>query len=127
MNVTNACRVGRVLAVELEGRPLADWPFRDLSRRHAVDLVAVLLIDQKRAPTGAQNVLRTLSAMAEDAIADDIAGTNWVRGVSVHSNDPRAVRTSRAPRVTFDQMRDFARHARRREPAVRCLSDCGLR
>jgi len=127
-NVTNACRVGRVLAVELEGRPLANWPFRDLRRRHAVDLVAVLLIDQRRAPTGAQNVLRTLSAMAEDAIADDIAETNWVRGVSVHSNDPRAVKTSRAPRVlTFEQMRDFATHARSREPAVRCLSDCGLR
>lgn len=66
--------------------------------------------------------------MAEDAITDDVAEVNWVRGVTVRSNDPRAVKQRRAPRVfDFDQMHRFATHAGPYEPAVRCLSDCGLR
>jgi hypothetical protein len=61
------------LDVEVEGRRLCDRPFRDLKRRHALALVAHMLSDRGGAPSGAQNVLRTLSAMAEDAITDEVA------------------------------------------------------
>jgi hypothetical protein len=67
-NTTNDGRLRQVLDVELEGRRLRDWPVRDLKRRHALELVAHMLTVQGRAPSGAQNILRALSAMAEDAI-----------------------------------------------------------
>jgi hypothetical protein len=76
--------------VELDGRRLRDWPFRDLKRRHALWLIAHLFTVQGRATTGAQNILRTLSAMAEDALTDEVADVNFVRGVKVRSNDPSA-------------------------------------
>ncbi len=72
-NTTNAARVKAMLDVELEGRRLRDWPFRDLRRRHTFELVAHMLLTQGRATSGAQNVVRTLSAMAEDAITDEVA------------------------------------------------------
>ena len=40
--------------------------FRDLKRRHALELVGLMLTAQGRATGGAQNILRALSAMAED-------------------------------------------------------------
>jgi hypothetical protein len=78
-----------VLEVEIEGMRLRDWPFGDLRRRHAVDLVDYMLRHQGRAHTGVQNILRSLSAMSEDAITDEIAEVNFVRGVRVRANDPR--------------------------------------
>jgi hypothetical protein len=56
---------------------------REIRRRHAKDLVAHMLVVQERAPEGARNILRSLSAMAEDAIADDLAEVNPWRGVKV--------------------------------------------
>ena len=127
-NRTNAGRLRQQLDVEIEGRALRDWPIRDLRRRHAIELVGVMLTVQGRATTGAQNVLRSLSAMAEDAITDDVAEVNWVRGVKVRASDPRATKERREPRVlSFEAMHAFASHAGAYEPAVRCLSDCGLR
>lgn len=127
-NVTNESRVGRMLEVELEGRPLKDWPMRELRRRHAHELVAQLLTVQGRATTGAQNILRTLSAMAEDAITDEVADVNPFRGVRVRANDPRATKGLRAPRVfTFEQMHAFSAEAGVYEPLVRVIADCGLR
>jgi integrase len=127
-NVTNESRIAAVLEVELDGRKLADWPFRDLRRRQAVDLVDHMLRVQRRAASGAQNVLRTLSAMAEDAITDEIADFNFVRGVRVRANDPRAIGETRPPTVfTFAQMHRFALQGGRWEPMLRVITDCGLR
>jgi integrase len=127
-NRTNAGRVRQVLEVELEGRALRNWHFPELRRRHALELIAYMLTAQGRATSGAQNILRTLSAMAEDAITDEVAEINWIRGVRVRSNDPRASRRSRAPRVvSFKAMHDMAAAAGRHEPMLRALSDCGLR
>jgi integrase len=127
-NKTNAGRLRQVLGVELEGRRFRDWPIRELRRRHAFELVAHMLTEQGRAPTGAQNILRTLSAMAEDAITDEVADVNAFKGVRVRGNDPRARKARREPRVfTFEQMHGFAVAAGQWEPLVRVISDCGLR
>jgi integrase len=127
-NTTNDVRFRQVLDVELDGRPLHDWQFRELRRRHALALVAHMLTVQGRAAGGAQNVLRTLSAMAEDAITDEVADMNWVRGVKVRANDPRATKARREPRVlSFQQMHEFAAAAGSYEAMIRVFSDCGLR
>ena len=125
---TNAGRVRNVLRVELEGLPLADWDMRELRRRHAAELVARMLADQGRSPGGARNILRALSAMAEDAIGDELCEFNpWV-GVKVRDDDRRATKRSRELRVwTFDEMHSFAADAVRYEPMIRALADCGLR
>lgn len=127
-NRTNAGRLRQVLDLELDGRPLCEWAIRDLRRRHAHELVGHMLTDQGRATTGAQNVLRTLSAMAEDAITDEVADVNWVRGVKVRANDPRALKPPRVPRVfSVHQMRRFADAAGAHEALVRTFAECGLR
>jgi integrase len=125
---TNRGRVAAVLDLMVEGQALKNWPFAELRRRHAAELVARMLRDQGRAATGAANILRTLSAMAEDAITDELIGANPFRGTRVRRSDPRAGRPSRRPRVlTWAQMHDFAAAAGRHEPMVRMLGDCGLR
>jgi len=97
----------------------------DLRRRHAKDLVAHMLTVQGRAPEGARNILRALSAMAEDAIGDEL--TPW-KGVKVRDDDKRAVKHSREPRVwTFNEMHEFACYAGAYEPMLRVMADCGLR
>jgi integrase len=112
-NTTNNGRVRQVLGVEVDGRRLRDWPFRDLKRRHALALVAHMLGDQGRATSGAQNILRTLSAMAEDAITDEVADVNFVRGVRVRANDPRARKPRKAKRVFgWQRMHAFAAASR---------------
>jgi integrase len=127
-NTTNDGRVRQVLDVELDGRRLGDWQFRDLRRRHALALVTHMLTVQGRATGGAQNVLRALSAMTEDAITDEVADMNWVRGVKVRANDPRATKPKRAPRVlSFEQMHEFAAASGSYEAMIRAFSDCGLR
>lgn len=45
---TNEHRVSRALDIEIEGRKLRDWPFVDLRRRHALDLLDALLREQGR-------------------------------------------------------------------------------
>lgn len=127
-NRTNAGRIRQVLGVDIEGVPLRHWPLADLKRRHALVLVDVMLRDQGRAYTGAQAVLRSLSAMTEDAIVDEIGDTNPFKGVKVRANDPR-IRKQRIPiRVwTWEDMRRLAAACGAYEPMVRLLSDCGLR
>ena len=127
-NATNRHRISRVLEVELEGRAFSDWPLRELRRRHANELVDHLLTVQGRAHTGVQNILRTLSAMAEDAITDEVADVNFVRGVRVRANDPRIRGETRPARVfSFAEMHRFASHGGAHEAMLRVFSDCGLR
>ena len=125
---TNRGRLAAVLDLKVEGRPLQAWPFAELRRRHAGELVDRMLRDQGRAATGAANILRTVSAMAEDAITDELIGANPFKGVRVRRSDPRAGRASRRPRVlSWAQMHEFAAATGVHEPMVRMLGDCGLR
>jgi hypothetical protein len=80
-------RISRVLDVEVEGRPLADWRLRDLRRRHAIALVDHLLVEQGRTLGGAVAILRSLSAMVEDAITDELAEINPFKGIKLGRNE----------------------------------------
>jgi integrase len=127
-DATNDHRIGRVLDVEIEGRPLRDWPLQDLRRRHANDLFDHMLRTQGRSVGGAKNILRALSAMAEDAIEDELIDANPFKGLKLRADDRRASKQPREPRVwTWEQMHAFAAHAGVYEPMVRMLADCGLR
>ena len=125
---TNNGRLAAVLELRVEGRALGDWPLPELRRRHAGELVDRMLREQGRAAAGAANILRTLSAMAEDAITDELIGANPFKGVRVRRSDPRSERPSRRPRVlSWKQMHEFAAATGAHEPMVRMLGDCGLR
>lgn len=117
---TNRWAAGKlraVLDVEVEGVPLREWPLADLRRKQANALVAHMLVEQSRAVGGVKGVLRALSMLAEDAIDDEAAELNFVKGVKVKANDPRATKPARQPTVwDFDQLRDFAAAGR---PEVR--------
>jgi integrase len=127
-NATNEHRIGRVLEVELEGTELRDWPVVELRRRHAFQLADHMLRVQRRATTGAVGILRSLSAMAEDAVNDEVADINPFRGLRISVNDPRARKPLRAVRVfSFEQMHAFAAAAGTWEPLVRTFSDTGMR
>lgn len=139
-NRTNKHRVDRVLGLQVEGRPLADWPMADLRRRHTTEIVGHLLTNQGRSASGAVNILRALSAMLEDAITDELAVGNPFKGVKVRKSDPRVMKQPKPERTwSWEQMHQFAAKAssRRRdksifpapqyEPMIRTLSDCGLR
>jgi integrase len=127
-NATNEHRISRVTDVEIEGITLKDWPLRELRRRHALALVDQMLRVQGRATTGAVGILRSLSAMAEDAITDEVCDLNPFKGVRVRANDPRAQKKPRPIRVfTFDQMHAFARSAGDYEAMIRVFTDTGLR
>jgi integrase len=102
-------KLAAVEDVEVEGRPLREWPLADLRRKHANALVAHMLTEQGRAVGGVKGVLRALSMLAEDAIDDEIAELNFVKGVKVKANDPRSTKPAKKPTVwTFDQLREFA-------------------
>ena len=127
-NKTNDGRIRQLLDIPLEGVPLHDWPLGELRRRHAIDLVDHMLRHHGRAHTGAQNILRAVSAMVEDARTDDAAEFNFVQGVQVRASDPRVVGHTNPPRVfTFDELHRFAAAAGGHEPMVRVFADCGLR
>lgn len=127
-NETNEHRIGRVLEVEVEGIPLKQWPLRELRRRHALALVDHMLRVQGRATTGAVAILRALSAMAEDAITDEVADLNPFKGVRIRASDPRAKRKRRPIRVfSFEEMHRFAKAAGRYEALVRTFTDTGMR
>jgi integrase len=127
-NATNEHRVSRVLDVDVEGIALKDWPMRALRRRHALSLVDHMLRVQGRATTGVVGILRSLSAMAEDAITDEIADLNPFKGVRVRAGDPRAKKKRRPIRVfSFEQMHHFAKAAGRYEAMVRVFTDTGMR
>jgi integrase len=81
-----------------------------------------------RATTGAVGILRSLSAMAEDAITDEVCDLNPFKGIRIRANDPRAKKKPRPIRVfTFEEMHRFAKAAGRYEAMVRVFTDCGLR
>ncbi|MDX6608232.1 MAG: hypothetical protein QOF85_157 [Solirubrobacterales bacterium] len=127
-NETNEHRIGRVLEVEVEGISLKQWPMRELRRRHALALVDHMLRVQGRATTGVVGILRSLSAMAEDAITDEVADLNPFKRVRVRANDPRAKKKRRQIRVfSFEQMHAFAKAAGRYEAMVRVFTDIGMR
>jgi integrase len=116
-NKTNTDRVSYALDVEIEGRPLREWEFDELRRHHALSLVDHMLRVEGRAAEGARGILRAFSAMAEDAIGDDVAETNAFMGVRLRRNDPRVRKPAREPRIwSFEQMREFAAGGR---PEVR--------
>ena len=107
---------------------MKDWPLRELRRRHALALVDHMLRVEGRATTGAVGILRALSAMAEDAITDEVCDLNPFKGVRIRANDPRAKKKPRPIRVfTFEEMHRFAKAAGRYEAMVRVFTDCGLR
>lgn len=127
-NATNEHRIGRVADVEIEGVRLRDWPMRELRRRHALALVDHMLRVEGRATTGAVGILRSLSAMAEDAITDEVCDLNPFKGVRIRANDPRAKKKPRPIRVfSFEEMHRFAKAADCYEAMVRVFTDCGLR
>jgi integrase len=127
-NATNGHRIGRVLEVEVEGIPLKQWPLRELRRRHALALVDHMLRVQGRATTGVVGILRSLSAMAEDAITDEVADLNPFKGVRIRANDPRAKKKRRPIRVfSFEEMHRFAKAAGDYEALVRVFTDTGMR
>jgi integrase len=127
-NATNEHRIGRVLDVEVEGIPLKQWPMRELRRRHALALVDHMLRVQGRATTGVVGILRSLSAMAEDAITDEVTDLNPFKGIRVRANDPRAKKKRRQIRVfSFEEMHRFAKAAGPYEAMVRVFTDTGMR
>ncbi len=127
-NATNMHRISRVTDVEVEGIALKDWPMHELRRRHALVLVDHMLRVQGRATTGVVGILRSLSAMAEDAITDEVADLNPFKGVRIRANDPRAKKKRRPIRVfSFEEMHRFAKAAGRYEAMVRVFTDTGLR
>lgn len=127
-NDTYNHRIGRVADVVVEGIALRDWPLRELRRRHTLALVDHMLRVEGRATTGAVGILRSLSAMAEDAITDEVCDLNPFKGIRIRANDPRAKKKPRPIRVfTFEEMHRFAKAAGHYERMVRVFTDCGLR
>lgn len=127
-DATNLFRVRCLFDVDLDGRKFRDWPLVELRRRHAALLVDHMLREQGRAVTGVRNILGSLSAMAEDAITDEIIGANPFKGIKLRATDRRATKTKREVRVwTLEQMHQFAAAAGSFEAMIRMLSDCGLR
>lgn len=120
-------RTSRVTDVEVGGIPLKDC-------RCASDVVVALapldhmLRVEGRATTGAVGILRALSAMAEDAITDEVCNLNPFKGVRIRANDPRAKKKPRPIRVfSFEEMHRFAKAAGRYEAMARVFTDTGLR
>ncbi len=127
-NATYNHRVSRVIDVEAEGIALKDWPLHELRRRHTLALVDHMLTNEGRATTGAVGILRALSAMAEDAITDEVMELNPFKGVRIRASDPRAKKKRRPIRVfSFEQMHAFAKAAGRYEALVRTFTDTGMR
>jgi hypothetical protein len=112
-NKTNTDRISSALDVEIDGLPLCDWEFDELRRRHALALVDHMLRVQGRAARGVRGIISAYSAMAEDAIGDDVAIHNPFTGIRVRSADLRVRKAPRKIRIwTFQQMRAFARGGR---------------
>jgi integrase len=87
-----------------------------------------MLRTEGRATTGAVGILRALSAMAEDAITDEVCDLNPFKGVRIRASDPRAQKKRRSIRVfSFEEMHRFARAAGRYEALIRTFTDTGMR
>jgi integrase len=120
-NETNAHRVSRVLDIEIEGRRLGEWEFDELRRRQALSLLDHMLRVEGRAANGARGILSVFSAMAEDAIGDDVATQNAFLGIRLRHNDPRIRKPAKKIRIwSFEQMRVFAAGGR---PEVRAATE----
>jgi integrase len=120
-------RVRSVLDVKLEGRPFRNWPLSEIRRRHATTLVDAMLREHGRAASGAQGVVRVLSAMFQDAINDDLAIANPFLKVTVRASDPRVQKSPRSIR-TWSWEETLALCAASSQPVMlRVLRDCGLR
>lgn len=116
-NKTHKDRISYVLDVEVEGRKLSEWEIDELRRRQVLELVDHMLRVEGRAAGGTRGIIASLSAMAEDAIGDDVAEANPFKGIRLRQSDPRVKKPPREPRVwTIEQMREFARGGR---PEVR--------
>lgn len=127
-NASYSGRLGYVLDVKLDGQRFRDWPMREIARRHATDLLDHMLREQKRAATGAQGVLRVLSAMWQDGLDDDRVELNPFMGVKVRRDDPRVQKPPRRIQVwSWEDMHSLARAAGKWEPMIRVISDCWLR
>jgi hypothetical protein len=88
---------------------------RRVAPSSVLELVDHMLRQEGRAVGGTRGILASLSAMAEDAIGDDLAGSN--PGVRLRSSDPRVQKATRRARIrTMEQMREFAAAGR---PEVR--------
>ena len=126
-NATNAHRISRVTGVAVEGIALKNWPLRELRRRHTLALVDHMLRIEGRATTGAIGIIRSLSAMTEDAITDEVCDLNPFKGMRIRANDPRAQKKPRPIRVfTFEEMHRFAKAAGGYEAMIRVFTDTGL-
>jgi integrase len=128
-NETNAWRIRLVCNKTVEGRPVGDWPFHEFRRRHARDLLRQLVVEEARAAGGVNGLMRSMSAMASDAVDDEVIDHNPFLGVTVKRNDPR-VRTPprEKPVYGFDEMRLFASFAPAGfEAMVRTPGDTGIR
>lgn len=113
-NRTNQSRISQRLDVEIDGVKLRDWPFAELRKKHAKDLM-IHLLEEGHAAQGANNILSVFSAMATDAIDDDVTETNPFLRVRVRANDSRVKKPPRPIRVwSWEQMREFANNAHRR-------------
>ena len=87
-----------------------------------------MLRTEGRATTGAVGIIRSLSAMTEDAITDEVCDLNPFKGVRIRANDPRARKKPRPIRVfSFKEMHRFAKAAGRYEALVRTFPDTGMR
>jgi integrase len=99
---------------------------RELRRRHTLALVDHMLRVEGRATTGAVGILRALSAMAEDAITDEVCDFNPFKGIRIRANDPRAEETRPIRVFSFEEIHRFAKAAGRHEAMVRVFTDTGL-
>jgi integrase len=114
---SHATRIRIALRIPVDGRPLGDWPYRELKRHHMVTAVDHMLSEERRAVKGAVGIRNTLSAMTEDAIVDEVADVNFAKGFKIRANDPRVQKPPKKIRIwTFDQLREFAAAGR---PEVR--------
>jgi hypothetical protein len=93
-NESHANRISYVLGVEIDGRPLRDWEFDELRRRHVLALVDHMFRVEGRAAGGARGTLASLSAMKairsrESACAAATRGSANPRGRGASSASSR--------------------------------------
>ena len=86
------------------------------------------LTNEGRATTGAVGILRSLSAMAEDALTDEVCDLNPFKGVRSAPTTREQRKKPRSIRVfSFEEMHRFAKAAGRYETMVCVFTDTGLR
>jgi integrase len=84
-------------------------------------------VDQDGLPSP-RSIVRSLSAMVEDAITDEVCDLNPFKGVRIRASDPRAQKKRRPIRVfSFEEMHRFAKAAGPYEALVRTFTDTGMR